>query len=235
MTAMGGTLAEAKKYVDRMRNKRRYMENPEPKKKRRMAEYEADKETQKQGFKDYYDKNSEKRIDKRMKAYEAEKETQKQGFREYNDANKEKLIRMRMDAYEADKETQKQGFRDYYEENVDRFKERYEANRERRMTMYAIKSGRYGPSFPCVVCHELQWLSNVVVIDLDEIGDGCILADYIEENKSLFIKQGSYYCCKTCNKKIDNGQLPRNAAVNKLNCPWDKMPQQMLKHIVRIK
>ena len=62
MTAMGGSLSEAKKYVDRMRNKRRYMENPEPKKKKRMAGYEADKETQKQGFKDYYDKNPMTRV-----------------------------------------------------------------------------------------------------------------------------------------------------------------------------
>ena len=170
------------------------------------SRHRADKESQKQRFKVYHQGNKQTVNKKRMDRFEKNKETEKANFRAYHQENKEEANKKRMDHYETNKETEKANFRAYH----------------------AAKSGRYGPMFPCIVCHELHWFSNVVVVNFDDVEDKFLCTEYIFSHNNLFVKLDSYYCCKTCKKKTDGGEMPRVAAVNNMKCPWDNTPQFML-------
>ena len=90
------------------------------------------------------------------------------------------------------------------------------------------KAGRYGPSFPCVVCQELHWLSNVSVLKEEDMKVDFVCVYYVYQHERLFKKLGNFYCCNTCKKKVANGQIPRNAAKNHLECPWDGVRKEFL-------
>ena len=94
---------------------------------------------------------------------------------------------------------------------------------------YFSTSGRYGPSFPCIVCHELHWRGNTDKVDLDGIEERFLCTDYIHRNRTLFLKLGKYHCCNMCKRKTDSGDMPKVAAKNNLECPWDNMPGELLK------
>ena len=87
---------------------------------------------------------------------------------------------------------------------------------------------RYGPSFPCIVCHELKFRGQVSAIKLDEIEDEFVTGDFIRQQSKLFLKHGSFHICTPCKSKVSRGELPKLAARNSLNCPWDNVPKQFL-------
>ena len=294
MAAMGGSIQEARRYVDNMKKQESYRQNPISKINKRMTIYKANREREKtnfrlyhesnkgprqKGFAAYYEANKEKVNQKRMVRFEKNKETEKGNFRAYHEANKEsrqkgfrsyheankesrhkvsaayyednieKVNQKRMDRFEKNKETEKANFRAYheankeprhkdfavrYEANKENIKAIYQANKEEILQSHAAKSGRYGPIFPCIVCHELHWRSNVVVVNFDDVEDEFLCTEYVISHNSLFMKLDSYYCCKTCKKKTDGGEMPKVAAVNNMKCPWDKTPQSMLKFKVRL-
>ena len=116
-------------------------------------------------------------------------------------------------------------------------KRRYDDNREEeqaeRRERHRVKrrfnvTGQFGPSFPCVVCHSLNWLNNVTRVALTDIDERFLCLTYIEKHKLLFFKKGKYYCCRRCREKIGNGDMPANAARNNLLCPWDNVSQDHL-------
>ena len=74
----------------------------------------------------------------------------------------------------------------------------------------------------------------MVVVNFDDVEDQFLCTEYVISHNSLFMKLDSYYCCKTCKKKTNGGEMPRVAAVNNMKCPWDKTPQSMLKFKVNI-
>ena len=101
--------------------------------------------------------------------------------------------------------------------------------RYRRKKVRLDESGRYGPSFPCLVCHSLNWKGNVLRVALTDIDEQYLCLAYIEKHKLLFVKKGTYWCCNRCKQKIGNGAMPANAASNTLLCPWDSVTQDHLK------
>ena len=200
MSAMGGSVEEAKRYVRNMKDQSRN---------------QADKDSQKQRFKVYHQGNKQTVNKKRMDRFENNKETEKANFKAYHEANKEPRQKYFATYHENNKESRQKDFA-----------ARYEANK--------AKSGRYGPIFPCIVCHELHWWSNVDVVNFDDVEDKFLCNEYIVSRNNLFMKLDSYYCCKTCKKKTDGGEMPRVAAVNDMKCPWENTPQFMLKSKVNM-
>ena len=91
-----------------------------------------------------------------------------------------------------------------------------------------LRSGRYGPSFPCVVCHELHWRSNMSVLKEDDFDSFFICVDYVRIKRVLFLKQGDFFWCGTCKRKISFNEMPRVAAKNNLECPWDGVRKEFL-------
>ena len=126
-----------------------------------------------------------------------------------------------MERYKADSEHIK-----------DRRRERYKRNKtpmssEDDLKIF-LKSGIYGPSFPCVVCHELHWKTSMYIVKEEDFDETLLTVDYIHQYRKLFLKQGRFYCCKTCHRQIALGEMPRVAAKNHLECPWDGVPQEFL-------
>ena len=118
-------------------------------------------------------------------------------------------------------------------------KRRYEENREqeqaesrerqrRKVKRRFNVAGDFGPSFPCVVCHSLNWRRNVSNVALTDIDERFLCLTYIEKHKLLFFKKGTYHCCRRCREKIGTGAMPANAARNNLLCPWDNVSQDHL-------
>jgi hypothetical protein len=52
-----------------------------------------------------------------------------------------------------------------------------EPAKERARQDYFSKSSQYGPSFPCIVCHELHWRGNTVVVAVDDIDQNFLCTD----------------------------------------------------------
>ena len=146
--------------------------------------------------------------------------------------------------YEDNAIQEKEERRQRYWKNVDderskrieRYVENKEQEKETRRDRYRNQAlrrffqlGKFGPSFPCLVCHELKWLENVdVVHTLDQIDENYLCVAYILEHKHLFYKLGGYFCCKSCRKQVDAGVLPSVAARNGLLCPWDEVELKFL-------
>ena len=88
MAAMGGSVEEARRYVDRMKKQTERENEAIRESDRRKSKnwYEANKDSRQKGFAVYYEDNIEKVIKKRMEAYEANKETEKAYFRDYHEA-----------------------------------------------------------------------------------------------------------------------------------------------------
>ena len=215
MAAMGGSIEEARRYVDSMKKQESFRQNPFLKINQRMAAYKANREKEKAKFKAYHQANKKRVNKKRMDRFENNKETEKANFKAYHEANKEPRQKYFATYHENNKESRQKDFA-----------ARYEANK--------AKSGRYGPIFPCIVCHELHWWSNVDVVNFDDVEDKFLCNEYIVSQNNLFMKLDSYYCCKTCKKKTDGGEMPRVAAVNDMKCPWENTPQFMLKSKVNM-
>lgn len=136
------------------------------------------------------------------------------------------------DIAKASKITVKMKRKNHYHENIDQERtgnrESYKRNAGARKRARFNKSGRFGPSFPCLVCHSLNWLGNVDSVELTDIDQKYLCLPYIEKHKLLFFKKGSYYCCKRCKEKIKTGAMPANAARNTLLCPWESVSQAHL-------
>jgi hypothetical protein len=131
------------------------------------------------------------------------------------------------------KERNKVAYRNNPEGAKERRKNTYrndpEPDKRRQRQDYLSNSGRYGPSFPCIVCHELHWHGNTVVVNVEGIDEQFLCTDYIHRNSTLFLKLGKYHCCNMCKRKTDSGDMPKVAAKNNLECPWDNMPGKLLK------
>ena len=102
MAAMGGSIEEARRYVDSMKKQESYRGNPSLKINKRMIRYKANCEREKANFRAYHAAN---------------KEPRQQDFAAYYEDNIEKVNKKRMEVYEANKETEKAYFRDYHEAN----------------------------------------------------------------------------------------------------------------------
>ena len=209
MHAMGGNVQAARKLVKKMkdnqRNKesgarnQRYQENSEKEKQARNKRYEGNPSPEKEADKERYRANPEHRKEVRNKRYEDNPSPEKQA---------------RNKRYKDNPSPERQAKRErYHSDALGSF----------------VASGRYGPSYPCIVCHELHWQGGTVVVALDDFDDRFVCRDYILRNKSLFFKLDNYHCCKTCKPKVDVGLMPNVAAKNSLECPWDTVPRELLK------
>ena len=152
---------------------------------------------------------------------------QKRAHRYYSDVENEK--ESRRVRYKANPEPEREARRKRYNEDIEKERQNRQNRYQVRALERFLKMGRYGPSFPCVVCHELHWQNNVIPVDFEKQDDNFICKDYIVKHQSLFVKLNKYYCCKTCQQKIGSEELPANAAKNSLECPWDEVPRELLK------
>ena len=67
------------------------------------------------------------------------------------------------------------------------------------------------------------------MVTLDDIEERFICGEYIKQYKNLFLKQGQYHCCRNCKQTTVGGVMPSVAAKNKLKCPWEGIPNDLLK------
>ena len=82
----------------------------------------------------------------------------------------------------------------------------------------------YACIFPCVVCAQAHFRSNVVeasAVDafatVDGIGRHCLQA-HLEDAR--FLALGSLWCCRQCKLSVDQGKIPPMSARNDLATPW---------------
>ena len=215
----------------REKRKERHKENPEPAKERERVNYEEHGEEIRESRKERYKGNPEQEKEQKRVYYKEQGEE----IREHRNAR-----------YEGNPEPDKQRERSKYNANPEpakgRAKARYEEHgQERRDAIYAQRAAtdsmevllnfrtkcRYGPSFPCIVCHELKFRGQVSAIKLEEIEDEFVTGDFIRRQSKLFLKHGSFHICTPCKSKVSRGELPKLAARNSLNCPWDNVPKQL--------
>ena len=124
MAAMGGSVEEARRYVDRM-------------KKQTERENQAKRESDRRMSKNWYESNRNAKITTRIETYEANKEKEKAYFRDYHETNREprkkyfaaryedsieEVIKRRMEVYEGNKEAKNltvgSGFWKQYSQNT---------------------------------------------------------------------------------------------------------------------
>ena len=88
------------------------------------------------------------------------------------DSERNRFSSARTDRYHKNPEPEKQAAKKNYWENpearIEAFNTRYH-NVPQDALVKLSKAGRYGPSFPCVVCQELHWLSNVSVLKEEDM------------------------------------------------------------------
>ena len=200
MQAMGGNVQAARKLVKKMKDKQRNEQSGARKQK-----HQENKAQENQIEKHRYYKNQERRKEARNKRYEDNPSPERQARRKRYEDHPSPERQARRKRYRNDTGSLEDGF--------SRF----------------VASGRYGPSYPCVVCHELHWQGGMMVVTLNDFDARYICREYILENKCLFLKQDNYHCCKTCKRKVEAGLMPSVAAKNNLECPWDTVPRELLK------
>ena len=203
------------------RRKERYWDDPEKEKNMRKERYQEDPEKEKASDVERYKVDSEHIKDRRKERYQEDPEKEKASDVERYKVDSEHIKDRRKERYWDDPEKEK-----------DTRKERYKRNTtpmssEDDLKIF-LKSGIYGPSFPCVVCHELHWKTSMYIVKEEDFDETLLTVDYIHQYRNLFLKLGRFYCCKTCHHKIALGEMPRVAAKNHLECPWDGVPQEFL-------
>ena len=93
---------------------------------------------------------------------------------------------------------------------------------------------RYGPQFPCMVCHGVCFLSNVVEargvrgLQTEEGQERFLEKSFILKNIEMFTALDSEWICVTCRKGVDDGSLPQMAAKNGLSNTWAVLPASLL-------
>ena len=153
-----------------------------------------------------------------------------------NDPDK-KIERIR-EEYANDPDKQRERKREEYANDPDkqrnRKREEYDTDQELMTSMDMLKkyekSCRYGPSFPCVSCHQYKWRREVTEFpDVRYTDQNLLDVDYvIEKNRCFFLKQGSFYICSTCKSSIRSLVRPVFSALNGLRCPWEDVPKDLL-------
>ena len=66
------------------------------------------------------------------------------------------------------------------------------------------------------------------VLKEDDFDSFFICVDYVRIKRVLFLKQGDFFWCGTCKRKISFNEMPRVAAKNNLECPWDGVRKEFL-------
>ena len=230
MQAMGGNVQAARKLVKKMKDKQRNEQSGARKQK-----HQENKAQENQIEKHRYYKNQERRKEARNKRYEDNPSPERQERRKRYEDNPSPERQAQRRRYEDNPSPERQARRKRYEDHPS-------PERQARRKRYRndtgsledgfsrfVASGRYGPSYPCVVCHELHWQGGMMVVTLNDFDARYICREYILENKCLFLKQDNYHCCKTCKRKVEAGLTPSVAAKNNLECPWDTVPRELLK------
>ena len=214
-----------------------YEQNAEKIREERRRRYQNDPQKEKDYDKDFYQNNKERIREERRRRYLNDPQKEKDYDKDAYQNNEERIREGRMLRYEQDAEKEKEQRMLRYAKDAENEKEqrrkRYqndpEPDKRRARHGHFSKSGIYGPSFSCLVCHELHWRPNTTVVTLDGIEQRFIDKAYIQRNRSLFLKVGDYHCCNRCKGKTDRGEMPNIAAKNNLECPWVNMTTELLK------
>ena len=76
-----------------------------------------------------------------------------------------------------------------------------------------------------------MWKSSVKRVDnIQDISRNLVDVDYvIESKKDVFRKLDSFWICKACNQYVDVFQRPKFSSLNGLQCPWEHVPEELLK------
>ena len=93
---------------------------------------------------------------------------------------------------------------------------------------------RYGPQFPCLICHGAHFLHNVVEargvegLQTEEGQQRFMDKSFIFENIEMFTALDTEWICTNCKMKVDHGSLPQMAANNGLPNTWASLPRSLL-------
>ena len=93
-----------------------------------------------------------------------------------------------------------------------------------------LQNNRYGPIFPCICCHQLNWKYKMRKVD-DIFGEQVhhVDIDYVvNKHNRLFRKLDAYWICDGCNGETRSGKRPRMSSMNGLQCPWEDVPERLL-------
>ena len=163
--------------------------------------------------------------------------------------NKAKYLKKRFDDYNTHKEKhqdrKQREYTTHKEEHQERKQQEYNLNKERKkverdnriasqssrdMLDKFKNSGRYGPIFPCICCHQLNWKSKMRMVD-DIFCERFhhVDIDYVVNKQNrLFRKLDAYWICDGCNGETRSGKRPRMSSMNGLQCPWEDVPERLL-------
>ena len=93
---------------------------------------------------------------------------------------------------------------------------------------------RYGPQFPCLVCHGVCFLHHVSPargvqgLQTEEGQQRFLDKRFIFENIEMFTALDTEWICTTCKSGVDNDSLPQMAAKNGLSNTWAALPSSLL-------
>ena len=91
----------------------------------------------------------------------------------------------------------------------------------------------YGPIFPCVSCHTLNFLPGVVELSRVEVLRGgearhrFLDMEYVDRNPTLFQQLDLYWVCRRCQESMAKGSMPPLAARNSLPETWSQLPRYL--------
>ena len=217
---------------DKERSRVRYEEQGEEIREKRRERYEENPEPDKERSRVRYEEQGEEIREHTNARYEGNPEPVKERSRVRYEEQGEEIREKRKERYKGNPEQEKEQKRVYYEEHVQERRDAIYAQRAATDSMEVLLNFRtkcrYGPSFPCIVCHELKFRGQVSAIKLEDIEDEFVTGNFIRRQSKLFLKHGSFHICTPCKSKVSWGELPKLAARNSLNCPWDNVPKQFL-------
>ena len=93
----------------------------------------------------------------------------------------------------------------------------------------------YSCQFACVSCHGLKFkdsvveLSTVRGLNTDAAREKFLDLPYLNTYPALFLQLDRNWCCHTCQKAVDSGQMPHLAARNSLATTWAALPPGLRK------
>ena len=91
----------------------------------------------------------------------------------------------------------------------------------------------YGPVFPCVSCHTLNFLPAVMELSTvealwpGEARDRFLDLQYVARNPNLFSQLDRNWICRKCQESVAKGDMPPLAAKNSLLETWSQLPRYL--------
>jgi hypothetical protein len=227
LSSWGGSRTEleskVRKIFDKRHKEKEYNSNKEKYLRKRFDDYNHNKAKHQDRKQQEYNNNKGKHQDHKQQEYKQNKEKHQDRKQQEYDNNKEKHQNRKQQGYNINKEV-------ILKRQKEKRDNRIASQTSKDMLDKFKNSGRYGPIFPCISCHQLNWKYKVKKVDnifSEQVHHLDI--DYVVNKQSrLFKKLDAYWICDRCNGETRSGKRPRMSSMNGLQCPWEDVPERLL-------